>query len=222
MRVILSIALISILASACSKVAMDGGVLAQECATTSGPNRLVVFGDSNSAGYRSEIDGCKYSFAYEIASQRGMPILNQAVGGTSLTHAAEGGLSQLDQISSTSFQSDDTVVWLVGFNDAEFNGANAQKLSDFKSELAIAITQISSQVSQVIIATPIRLPNYPVGSLAATNLYSQAVKDVVAILSVSNVTLIDITSDFQVNREDLKVDGVHLTSEAQARLAREF
>lgn len=210
--------------SACAKFDSDIKTVpsANECAVPQAARaRLIAFGDSQSAGLVSKIGDCKFSFAYELADRLSLNIDNQAIGGTSLLAGNVFGGSQFDQIILTQFETTDSVVWLVDYNDVAQYGMDANHLALFKIAFENALALLSAQTSHVYIATGLStIPgmstyNY---SPAAHALYQDAVTDIVNAAALSNVTLIDSDALFMPEPSDMVGDDIHLNSTAQTVL----
>lgn len=195
--------------------ATGDGKTADDCSTqVIGRPRLVVFGESQSQGLETSVNGCLYSFAFVLADKWNMNILDQARGGSLLLEAGAQGPSQKTMIDSTFLLPTDTVFWMAGYNDCARHGSDLGYLSQFKTELLAEVKKLGAKAQTVYIGTPIKGYFYSQdpGSHA---LYVQAVIDVVAIAGLSNVALINMDDVFTPGLPDWQTDQAHLLPEAE-------
>lgn len=211
------ILLLSLVLIGCGKPVADDGISAKECAKDiPGQTRIVFFGESQTEGVISNVQGCKFSYAYVMAESLHMNILNRAIGGSRLLYRSpDNRPSQLEQINSTAFQLTDTVYFMAGYNEALYNGTSLNAVDAFKASLNSAILSMSQQVSKIYIATPVK--TFYIQNAEAHALYVSAVEDVVA--NFPNVTLINSDSALVLTISDFLEDHNHLTPAAQLELA---
>lgn len=179
---------------------------------------LVVFGDSQAQGMASAQNGCYSSFAYMSAKDDGFYLDNQAKGGSTLLAAGPFGPSQHDMIYSYKFTGEETILWVVGFNDVVYNQLDPDKLATFEADFQTTLAYLTAHAKKVYIGTvwvqPSYLPNF--GSADAANLYAQTVRDLVAQNSTAN--LIDVNAQFHPLQSDIQSDLVHLNQSGQQKL----
>lgn len=205
--------------SACGVQPQQDSVLPQAAECVSGQSatqRLLAFGDSQTEGISSQQDGCRFSFAYVLADGLGLSLTNRAKGGSTLSESGAYGPSQLDQIAGTEFRPDDTVVWLIDFNDVLRYGTDPTRLARFRTTLAEALSLLSAQTQAVWIAPAFRAPAQSAEAHAA---YAEAVADAVEA-AAANVHLIPTDALFLPSAEDFLPDATHLSPGAQTRLGQ--
>lgn len=180
--------------------------------------RIVSFGDSNTAGIMDLVNNCPYAYEYKIANDLQLNLVNLAVGGSRIN--MEG---QLPTVLFTQFQPTDIVTFIAGYNDARTFGTNLNELNLFKEYLRDFISLTSSQTSLVMIGTTPQMAVYsPVtASAEAQAMYAQAVRSVVAELSLPNVVLVDVAL-INWQTSDFESDLVHFTPASQNRIAALF
>lgn len=156
--------------------------------------RLIAFGDSYTAYPGSYIN--------QVASSLNKTLINNAVNGTRLASDNQAPL-----ILKYSFQSTDTIIMLIGFNDVNYYQVDPQGLVDFKAQLEPVVARLRDLGLRTYIGTPAqRLPEadglYGVNS-SLTPQYAQVIRDVVA--GAPNIHLVDITSDFPINHDTIGI-----------------
>jgi len=207
--------------SACGKSSEDNSSIV-DCSTLNDKYlNMIVFGDSQSMGVASHIGYCRFSWAYAFSEKNKLNLINKAIGGTSIDLNSDQGPSQEYQIKTTSFNQNDLVFWILGFNDAQYNGLDYSKLNNFKKKLEEEIKFMSLKVSKIYVGTPFKPKKYYFnGSKESFELYSQAIKDVVNSLNYQNVELIDVQTNFEP-KEELFDSGLgHLNQEGQLFLSK--
>lgn len=180
--------------------------------------RLVSFGDSQTQGKQAHVGNCQYSYAYQMAKDLNLNIVNRAIGGSTLLDQSVIGPAQFEMIMTTEFQPTDTVVFMPGFNDITRYGKDPVALARFQSILNGLLIHMSGQVDHIYLATPLTMFNYSIsaqGSPEAFALYVQAIKD--AAVGVPNVTVLETTDLFEMAPTDV-MDQIHINSKAQERL----
>lgn len=188
-----------------------------ECAEdTVGRSRLVAFGDSQTQGVKSNIDYCQFSYAYVMARDLRLNIMNRARGGSSLMRPGGAGPSQYDMIHSTEFESEDIVVFQPGFNNIGQEGSTPAL---FESDLHALLVYMSGQVSHVYVATTLPVFNEITFTREAYEPYVQAIRD--AALGVSGVTVIETESLVTIEPKDL-IDRIHINQKMQTKLGHAY
>lgn len=131
--------------------------------------RLIVLGDSVAHGAGASSPA--HSWAALVASGYGLPLSNQAIDS-----------SRVSEQPIPSVSPDDTVIWLVGYNDMRFG----TPLAGFRATVARGVTQLQAQGATVVLVGGLRMPlaGYAVnapqwnhGSDVQARAYADAVRD---------------------------------------------
>lgn len=180
--------------------------------------RLVVIGDSQSAGTISTVANCPYSFADKISEIKQLNLDNRASPGTELSEKGLGTISQIAQVHSEPLNPTDTVLFVAGFNDVLRHGMDIVHLAKFTNDLYTLLDEVSDQVQLVIIASPPKLSDYSgyAGSTEASQIYTQIIS---AYPRRSNVIFVDLNSIFKPDPTKFYADHVHFTVQTQDELA---
>ncbi len=212
MRLIL--VLISLSMVACAKD--NGGC--KDPQTGHGTTRLVVMGDSQTAGHATETSkDCGYSWANILSKRLGMELLNGAVAGSRFTDHVESGV-----LLETTFKPTDTVVMLIGFNDMRNYDTDPAHLAEFEGALREVLIKISPQVSRIVIGTCLTPLSYELGSPGARDAYRTTTKAVVSQLGLLNVTVLDVGDAINQDPAYFVADALHLNLEGQNVVANDF
>ncbi len=184
-----------------------------------GNSRLVAFGDSQTFGAKSCVEGQYFSWAYQVANERKLGLVMTAVPGTTFTDDAEFGT-----LMSFDFTPTDSVMMVIGFNDASNFGLDADHLALFKQNLADALTRVSPLVGSVVIGTCLHPLQYKLSmSPAAVLAYANATQEVVTALGLANVFIADVDLGFAGNPQYYRADdGVHILANAQHLVAAQM
>lgn len=188
-------------------------VVCQDFITGTGPDRLITFGDSQSAGHATENSiMCGHSWANDIAVDHDLRLTNLAVAGTNFVSSQE-----FDSLVDFQYRPTDRVMGLAGFNDMNNFGADPAHLALFRSAIAAAILKVAPQVKSLTIGTCL-VPHAPAPrqTPAAIAAYRQAVVDVANQLNLPNVFVVDhLNDDFASDPSYYVADDIHLSLKGQ-------
>jgi lysophospholipase L1-like esterase len=185
--------------------------------------RLIAVGDSQTHGARSCLvsngESYMYSWADKVANDKDLELVNQSVGGSMLTDAVESGVAL-----SFTYQSTDTVVMLIGYNDMANFGLDPTHLDLFKTTLTNVLQTVSPQVHQILVGEAMYPLDYKGNaSPQAVVLYRQAIENVVNGLALPNVTATVVDGSFAGQSWAYQGDdGIHITTAAQTIVAQVF
>jgi lysophospholipase L1-like esterase len=177
--------------------------------------RLVVFGDSNTQGVADPVNGCPYSYAYKVSTDKTYDLLNLAIGGSRINMNG-----QLPTAMVTQFETSDIVVFIAGYNDMRNFGTNQNDLDAFEEYLKDFCYIVSPQVHQLIIGTTPQMAVYSPqnASRVAQAKYAQTVRNVIHQINLPNVTMVDLAL-MSFTKADFEPDLVHFTPETQNTIA---
>lgn len=184
-----------------------------------GPNRLIAFGDSQTAGHASESSKlCGYSYANILSQELNLRLFNQAIGGAVFTGL--GGSNAIDkQIEQFEFRASDKVIMMIGFNDSGRYKSDADHLAKYKSALKEKLIYLSPLVKSIDISTNI----YALDTIKAdADLYRTATHEVVDALGLSNVRAFEVDSQFQGDASMFVEDRIHINLKAQVIVSEQF
>ncbi len=189
----------------------------EKLATGHKPERLVAFGDSQTAGHGTESSpNCGFSWANIISQRRDLTLVNLATAGAEWV----GRFSQFRTAMAFKYESTDQVVILLGLNDMVNHGEDPVHLADFKAKLVDWLLTASPQVRSITIGlTPYSPYDRFSATDAATLLYRQTILDVVASLNLPNVVTFIPDDSFAHDLDYFTVDQWHFTVEAQTIIA---
>lgn len=211
---------LSICLSACGKPIPS---TCENLVTGRGPNRLVAFGDSQTAGSATPSSAeCGYSWANILSVRHNMTLLNRAIPGTQFSGTNYAGMSTVDAITSFQFETTDHVAMLVAFNDMRAYDTDTTHMAAFKADLSRALLYASPRVHSVVVGTTLQPLDYSVshGSPAALQAYRQAALDTVSELGLTNVVVVDKVDDsFDTDVTYFVSDRVHMSLKGQQAVA---
>lgn len=189
----------------CIKPATSTGLFVSDL-----PIDLQVFGDSLAAGFSScdpsAPNDLATGYAVPLAKDLNMTLDDRAIGGT------ESG-NQLLQIETYGQRYTPIKMLMSGYNDAYYQ----TDIDVYKYNIALSIQIMAANADLVIIGTT---PQPYIGDVRSggVNMYAQAIRDVVAALSLSNVKLVDVNILFPFDPSNFDPDHVHFNSKGSAQL----
>lgn len=158
------------------------------CAQITPSSRIVAFGDSHTSGVSYQ----PATYMNYLSGSLNIPIDNQAMAGSYFNSP-----NQFGRIMNYEFKDSDSVVMLIGFNDASLKSDTDLDL--FKTNLFTALNKIS--LRRVFVGTCIKVNVVK----EYCDKYADATREIVRLFK--NVVLVD-TNLLKV-AEDQLIDGVH-------------
>lgn len=189
-----------------------------ELISGTGAQRLVTFGDSQTAGHATESSkNCGYSYANILAVKYDLRLINLAVAGSQFTSGDQYG-----RIMGFKFEPTDKVIFSVGFNDMSSHQSDPAHLADFRAKLKHAIETVAPQVDHLTIGTAFKPFDWRVSTQADLDVYRQTARDVVAELGILNVTVGDVGDSIAGDPAYYVSDTWHYNIPGQQVLALDF
>ena len=204
--------------------------------------RIVAFGDSHTYGVilqpiswvddlRKRINLTKITEKnYRSDFNTWYELDNQSMGGSKLDSKY-----QFQRLMKYDFKSNDTVVMILGFNDIVYNGTDANKLNQFKTQLIEALNRIKNSGAATYIGTCIIVPDSSYkymkkigeefgvdtsrGSKQSCNLYAQATREIVQ--KFTNVRIVETNIKLKLHKSDL-IDHVHFNWNIHLKISKMF